>query len=106
MVVKLSLPTRMHNAYIKSYDISLCLRSIFDNFENSMRIGIKTVMVINDIYSAFDGCSHSLISDVLSCMGFGNIFIIRLWNPYHLANATLLFKNLELKEIPVSSGTA
>ena len=64
------------NAYIKGHDISACLRSIFDYFENSMGFGIKTVMVINDIDSAFDGCSHSNISDVLSCMGIGNILLV------------------------------
>ena len=62
-------------------------------------------MIINDIDSAFDGCSRALISDVLVHMGFGNCFISKFWNPYHLANATLLFNNLELNEIPVTSGT-
>ena len=28
-----------------------------------------------------------------------------LWNPYIFANAALLFNNLELNEIPVTSGT-
>jgi hypothetical protein len=38
-------------------------------------------------------------------MSFGNNFISKLWNPYHLAKATLLFNNMELKEIPITSGT-
>ena len=95
----------MNQTFMIKRDASACLMSIFNNFENSTRFGVKTVMIINDIDSAFDGCSRALISNVLSHMGFGNCFISKLWNPYHLANATLLFNNLELNEIPVTSGT-
>ena len=93
------------NAYLKGKDPNSCLRTIIDNFENSMRFNIKTVTIVNDIDSAFDGCSRNLISEVLLVMGFGAKFTSRLWNPYRNSKGLLIFNDLNFNEISISSGT-
>ena len=62
-------------------------------------------MIISDIESDFDQCSHALISHIILHMGFDNNFVNKLQKPYHLANAIILFNNIELQTIPVTSGT-
>ena len=93
------------NAYLKGKDPNSCLRTIFDNFENSTKFNIKTVTIVNDIDSAFDGCSRKLILEVLDIMGFGPVFRSRLWNPYRNAKGLLIFNNLEFNEMSITSGT-
>ena len=43
------------NSYIKGKDPNSCLRTIIDNFENSIKFNVKTVTIVNDIDSGFDG---------------------------------------------------
>ena len=61
------------NAYLKGRYTKSCLRTIFDHFENSSKFNIKTVTIVNDIDSAFNGCSHSLITEGFAIIGFGPI---------------------------------